>query len=123
MNVNHGDLTHVCMSCASGYFSVILVRTRTFDIYVHYDIMQVFPFLSIWRRVMCCVCQARLRGYTYDTAWLVNVRVCVSCVGKYTHSIRPELERVQGHVTILKDRSQSCYVCGCIANPNSEVIY
>ena len=103
---------------------VILVRTRTFDIYVRHDIMQVFPFL--WRSATCIVLylsKTSLWG-TYMSPPCESMCTCMGRVwGSTTHPTLPETEKSPGHITILKERSQSCYLCNCITNLNNWMTY
>ena len=64
--------------------------------------------------------QSKPRGFVYKLVWSVHVHMC----GEVLHTRPcPKLESVEGYITILKDRSQPCYVCDCITNPNNRVTY
>ena len=83
--------------------------TRTFDIYVRHDIMLTFTYFAP---------PSQAQGYVYESALWVYVCVC----GEVPHiQPCPKLERVQAHVTVLKDMSHLICVCDSINNPNSGV--
>ena len=103
-------------------YCVLLVCTHTFDIYVCHDIMQTFPFL--WRLATCnALCPTKPGLGVRIQAYLVVPCAHVRAVCGEVPHIQPysKLEKVQGHVTALKDKSQLRYVCDCIINPNNRV--
>ena len=125
INVNHGDLMHVCMSCASGYFLLCYFST---DTYLRYLCSSWYHagLSFLWRSATCIVLylsKTSLWG-TYMSPPCESMCTCMDRVwGSTTHPTLPETEKSPGHITILKERSQSCYLCNCITNLNNWMTY
>ena len=77
------NLMHICMSRASGFFPC-MIRKMNYDIYVRHDIMRVLFCSVVSGDVLHVVPdQVRPRGYVYEPAWWVHVRVHGPCVKEY----------------------------------------
>ena len=118
----HACMYVMCIGILPRY--VMLVWTRTFNIYVHHYIMRASPFL--WCPATCNKLCSTKSGPSSTYTSSPGGYIC-TCVGRMwestTHQILSGTWRVQNHVTVLKDKSQSCDVCDCITNTNSVVTY